>query len=202
MLGKLSLWISKLISRLTSSSTQGTQSPSLEFPPSSSGSASYTNLNLPKIRQMVAFEESKRNTVYKDSEGWDTIGIGHLVDERKGGSLPHWAQSELNITGRLSDESVYRLFDEDLEEKDSELRRRAPWVAQLDEVRYACLLDMSFQMGVDGLLGFKNTLSMVRSGDYSGASEGMKHSLWYKQTPNRANRRRAQMLTGKWGKIG
>ena len=160
-----------------------------------------TNLNLPKVRQMFAFEEGRSNEEYKDHLGYSTIGIGHLTDKRKGGSLPNWAQKELDAYGRLSDASVDKLFEEDLAFYDSELRRRIPWVNDLDEVRYAVLLDMAFQMGVDGLLGFKNTLAMIRNGDYSKASEGMKNSLWYSQTPNRADRRRAQMLTGKWGKI-
>lgn len=202
MFGNLLQWIFALLTRWNGRAGQESPSPSYQSQPSSSDSASYTNLNLQKVRMMVAFEEGKRNKPYRDSEGFETIGIGHLMDPRKGGSLPVWARNELNQAGQLSEASVYRLFDDDLTAKHEELRRRAPWVAQLDEVRYACLLDMAFQMGVTGLLGFKNTLAMIRGGDYSGASEGMKHSLWYRQTPNRANRRRAQMLTGKWGNIG
>ena len=32
-----------------------------------------------------------------------------------------------------------------------------------------CLLNMAFQMGIDGLIGFRNTLAMVKAGDYDGA---------------------------------
>lgn len=49
-------------------------------------------------------------------------------------------------------------------------------MAQLDPARFGVMLNMAFQMGTDGLLGFKNTLAMVKAGDYSGAATGMLHS--------------------------
>jgi lysozyme len=57
---------------------------------------------------------------------------------------------------------------------------------------------MSFEMGVDGLMGFKNTLKMIEQGDYEAAAENMLNSLWAKQTPARANRMAEQMRTGQW----
>lgn len=164
--------------------------------------ATGTNLNIAKVRKMIAFEEGRSNTEYRDSEGYLTIGIGHLTDSRRGGSLPLWAQAEFRSTGRLTDFSVDRLFADDIAFYDRGLRRRAPWVNNLDEVRYACLLDMAFQLGVTGLLGFVNTLAMVEKGNYNAAADGMRHSKWYNQTPNRAKRRMAQMRTGQWGQIG
>jgi len=53
-------------------------------------------------------------------------------------------------------------------------------------------------MGVDGLLGFKNTLELIRTGSYEKAAEGMLSSLWAKQTPARAKRLAVQMRTGVW----
>jgi lysozyme len=57
---------------------------------------------------------------------------------------------------------------------------------------------MSFQLGVDGLLGFKNTLKMIEQRNYEAAAAGMLNSLWAKQTPERANRMAEQMRTGIW----
>ena len=57
---------------------------------------------------------------------------------------------------------------------------------------------MAFQMGVDGLLGFKNTLAMIQAGKYTEAANGMMNSKWAKQTPSRAQRHAEQMRTGKW----
>ena len=71
-------------------------------------------------------------------------------------------------------------------------------VKELDEARRGVLLSMAFQMGTEGLLGFKNTLEMVRTGRYTDAAKGMLNSLWAKQTPQRAKRHSEQMRTGKW----
>jgi len=153
---------------------------------------------------MKLIPEAKKWWPYKDSEGYLTIGVGHLMDSRKGGSLPEWAQYELDSAGFLSNLSIDRLLEDDMLTAMRAIERHLPWALGLDPVRYGVLLDMCFQMGIGsaekgtGLLGFKNTLAMIRRGDYVAASEGMKHSRWYRQTPNRANRRRGEMLTGKF----
>ena len=201
MLGKLSLWISNLLSRLKSSSTQDTQSPSQESPPSSSGSESPTKLpsgnpNLSRVMRMLSAEEGRRNKPYKDSLGYLTVGVGHLIDPRKGGSLPPWAQVELDAAGRLSDASVDKLLEHDIINAVEQLDRNLPWAESLDEVRYTVLLDMCFQMGIGGLLGFENTLRHVHEGNYEQAATNMKASLWRRQTPNRANRRIEEMRSG------
>lgn len=121
---------------------------------------------------------------YHDHLGYLTIGVGRLIDKRKGGGI-------------TPEESAY-LLSNDIDKREAELLRRAPWMASLDPVRFGALLNMAFQMGVDGLLGFKNTLAMVRAGDYAGASVGMLESLWAKQTPERAKRISDQIKTGVW----
>src|SRR5690625_1191680 len=201
MLGKLSLWISKLISRLTSSSTQGTQSPSQASPPSSSGSVSPTplpsgNLNLSRVMRMLSVEEGRRNKPYKDSLGYLTVGVGHLIDPRKGGSLPDYAQVELDRNGMLEEATIDRLLEDDVMNAVDPLDRTLPETKSLDEVRNTVLLDMTFQMGIGGLLGFKNNLRHVREGNYVQAADNMSQSLWYRQTPNRAERRINEMRTG------
>lgn len=121
---------------------------------------------------------------YPDSLGWTTIGVGRLIDKRKGGGI-------------TAEESAY-LLNNDIDKRHAELLRRAPWMALLDHARLGVMLNMAFQLGVDGLLGFKNTLAMVRSGDYLGAAAGMLNSLWARQTPARAKRLSEQMRIGTW----
>jgi lysozyme len=57
---------------------------------------------------------------------------------------------------------------------------------------------MAFQMGVTGLMGFKNTLALVEQGKYQDAAENMLKSKWAQQTPARAQRISNQMRTGDW----
>ncbi|MFV0678197.1 hypothetical protein [Variovorax sp. tm] len=57
---------------------------------------------------------------------------------------------------------------------------------------------MSFQLGVDGLLGFKHTLALIEEGNYTFAADNMLKSKWADQTPARAKRLANQMRTGVW----
>jgi lysozyme len=136
------------------------------------------------ITRLLRGEEGEVLTEYKDHLGYSTIGVGRLIDARKGGGI-------------TAEESAY-LLGNDIQKKLSELERKLPWVKELDEARRGVLLSMAFQMGTDGLLGFKNTLEMVRTGRYTDAAKGMLNSLWAKQTPQRAKRHSEQMRTGKW----
>jgi len=136
------------------------------------------------ITRLLRGEEGEVLTEYKDHLGYSTIGVGRLIDARKGGGI-------------TAEESAY-LLSNDIQKKLSELERKLPWVKELDEARRGVLLSMAFQMGTDGLLGFKNTLEMVRTGRYTDAAKGMLNSLWAKQTPQRAKRHSEQMRTGKW----
>ena len=98
----------------------------------------------------------------------------------------------------MSEDEIEYLLNNDINKRDAELRKRLPWVNELDQARYGVLVAMSFQMGVDGLLGFKNTLELIRTKQWSQAAAGMMNSLWAKQTPTRAARLAKQMQTGVW----
>lgn len=135
------------------------------------------------IRQLRD-EEGEVLSAYPDHLGFLTIGVGRLIDKRKGGGI-------------TSEESAY-LLGNDIAKVNSQLDAKLPWWRKLDEARQAVIQGMAFQMGIGGLLGFKNTLKMIEEGDYEGASKGMLNSLWAKQTPGRANRMSKQMKTGEW----
>jgi len=121
---------------------------------------------------------------YQDTLGYWTIGIGILIDKKKGGGLRP-EESEFIFNNRL------RILTEDLD-------KRIPWICKLDPARRGVLVNMAFQMGINGLLKFHNTLNTVEKGNYRLASEQMLQSLWATQTPARAQRLSNQMATGEW----
>ena len=121
---------------------------------------------------------------YADTLGYATIGYGRLVDQRKGGGISE-------------DEALY-LLKNDVNARLNVLENAIDFFARLDDARKGVLLNMSFQLGIAGLLKFKSTLSYIESGDYENASANMLKSLWARQTPNRANRLAEQMRTGTW----
>ncbi|MBT9145428.1 MAG: hypothetical protein DDT42_01299 [candidate division WS2 bacterium] len=137
-----------------------------------------------KIKEQLYKDEGKVNHAYKDSLGYLTIGVGRLIDKDKG--------------GRLSDSEIDILLDNDVREKYNDLVKAIPWVTTLSEPRLAVLVNMSFQLGVAGLLKFRNTLTLIQQGRYEEASKRMLSSLWARQTPNRAKKYSKQLLTNEW----
>jgi lysozyme len=136
------------------------------------------------IIQQLKNEEGVIPHAYQDSLGFWTIGVGRLIDQRKGGLL-------------YPDEIEYLLAN-DVKRKTDGLIASLPWFQLLDERRQAVLIQMAFQMGLKGLLAFSTTLSHVRVGRYDEAAVAMLESVWAKQTPERAKRLSKQMETGEW----
>lgn len=133
--------------------------------------------------QLIGFEGSIPHA-YQDHLGYWTIGVGRLVDKRKGGGL-------------TPDEIEY-LLDNDIRRTTQKVIEALPWVTKLNEPRQAVLVNMAFQLGLKGLLGFTGTLDSMRAGRYSDAAEGMRRSLWAKQTPERVRRLALQLEVGDW----
>jgi lysozyme len=138
-----------------------------------------------ELTRQLRGDEGVKATVYKDHLGFSTIGVGRLVDSRKPGAglRPH---------------EIDYLLQNDIDDRIEALTRRLPWFQNLDDARRGVLLNMAFQMGVEGLLGFERTLSLIRDGKYELAAHAMLQSKWAKQTPERAARMAEQIKSGLW----
>lgn len=66
------------------------------------------------------------------------------------------------------------------------LASKLPWYSYSTFVTKTILINMAFNMGVAGLLKFRNTLAFVREQIYDKAAANMRKSLWYRQLPERA----------------
>jgi lysozyme len=135
------------------------------------------------VRQLKG-DEGVKESAYKDHLGYLTIGVGRLIDSRKGGKL-------------RPDEITY-LLNNDIDDRIEALTRSLPWFQDLDDARRGVLLNMAFQLGTQGLLRFERTLGLVRDGKYEEAADAMLLSRWAEQTPKRAKRMSEQMRDGKW----
>ena len=108
---------------------------------------------------------------YQDHLGYWTIGIGRLIDERRGGGISE-------------DEARY-LLRNDIDRIVSRLQREQGYRDAPDIVRRA-LVNMAYQLGVTGLLGFGKMWAALEQQNYSLAAEEALDSVWAKQTPTRA----------------
>lgn len=129
-------------------------------------------------------EEGRIRSAYQDHLGYWTIGIGRLVDKRKGGGL---SDAEINL-----------LLANDIAAKAEAMKDWPSWQAVSDDpVRGTALLSMCFQMGPQGLAGFKNSLALVAQKRWADAAANILKSKWAQQTPARAKRVAAMIETGK-----
>lgn len=137
------------------------------------------------VTRLLLRDEGFRRSVYADSLGYWTVGIGRCIDARKGGGI---TQSE-----------AFFLLRNDLGSKSAALDATIPWWKTLDPVRHAVLLSMAFQMGPAGLLGFRNTLRAIQESRWDDAAALMLTSKWATQVPLRASRLAEAMRTGSEG---
>lgn len=71
-----------------------------------------------------------------------------------------------------------------------------PWTRKLDPVRFNVLVNMTYNLGINRLSQFVNTLKAVEEGRYDDAVKGMLASKWATQVHGRAIELAKQMQTG------
>ena len=118
------------------------------------------------LLQRVLRHEGYRAKPYEDSVGVLTIGHGltYLTE----------AESKRIVSGRLLDNHV-ALID-----------ANAALVDMPEEV-VSGVVEMSFQLGVQGCLNFKKMWAALEDENYKQAYHEMIDSKWYKQTPKRCH---------------
>jgi len=107
-------------------------------------------------------------TVYQDSLGIDTIGYGTKMP--------------------LDEDEAALLLEHRLEKFCFALETAKPNMMELSEPRKDVLYEMAYQMGINGVLKFKNMWAAIEEGDFHIASLEMLNSKWAKQTPLRAKK--------------
>jgi lysozyme len=113
--------------------------------------------------------------VLANLKGYLTIGVGVLIDQRRGGGITA-EESELLLRHRI-DRCIVGLD------------RALPWWRHLlSDDRQRALLNMAYQLGVDGLLEFHHATAALEAGDYAAAASHFLDSKWARQTPARAER--------------
>lgn len=109
--------------------------------------------------------------VYKDSEGFNTIGYGHLVLKGE------------DFSNGLTPIEADILLAKDIEKAKAGLQTLNLGVLPRDIEDY--LIIMVFQLGLGGVKQFRKLLKAVAAGDREGIRREAVDSKWYRQTPNR-----------------
>lgn len=126
-------------------------------------------------------DEGVRLAPYRDSLGLLSIGVGHCLDCKP-----------------ISKRAAMVILDDDICDAQVDLARKLPWSSQLDPIRQAVLVNMTFNLGIGGLLKFEKFLSAMRARDWATAAKEMLDSKWANQVGDRAVRLSRQVITGEW----
>ena len=123
-----------------------------------------------RIKAQLVRHEGLRLKPYLCTAGKLTIGIGRNLEDRG-----------------ISQKEAYAMLEQDIVDCEQRLIDEIPQIyTKLDEVRQSVLLNMCFNLGIKGLLEFKNTLAFIDAGDWERAANGMLASKWAKQVGMRA----------------
>lgn len=132
-----------------------------------------------KLKNLLVQHESYRQFPYVDTTNNLTVGIGRNLTDR----------------GISTTEALY-LLDEDILYFSSKLHLYLKFFDQLNEARQIALIDMCFNVGVQGLLGFKEMINALEQQDYELAAKEMLESKWSQQVGERAHNLAKIILTG------
>lgn len=146
--------------------------------------------------QRLLIHEALRLQPYYCKRGKLTIGVGRNLDDN-----PLTAEEE-RVVGDwrhgITKAAAFYLLRNDILKTEKLLKRRVLFWSCLDDERQYALLDMAFQMGVDGLCSFKKMLSALAIGNYQEAAKECKNSKYACQTPIRADRIAKTIETGRF----
>ena len=121
------------------------------------------------LKNDLIADEGIRLKPYLCPAGKTTIGVGRNLDD-------------VGIT----EAEAMTLLDSDIARVTAQLTKALPWL-QGDNVQRA-LGNMTFQMGLGGVLKFKKMLAALQVKDYTTARREALDSAWARQTPQRAKR--------------
>lgn len=123
------------------------------------------------LEQMIANDEGYRAEIYRCSAGKLTIGYG------------------TNLSAGLPEDEALVLMRYHLAKLDAQMHRIWPWYGGLSGRRKTALLSMAYQMGLDGLAGFRRMLTAIGRQDWPEAHRQALDSKWARSdSPRRAGR--------------
>jgi lysozyme len=122
-----------------------------------------------KLKTLLVQHESYKQFPYVDTTGHLTIGIGRNLKDR----------------GISLNEALY-LLDEDAIYFSNKLSTTLNFWDNLNEARQIALVDMCFNLGLQGLMGFRDMMLAIEANDFDRASQEMLDSKWATQVGERA----------------
>ena len=131
-----------------------------------------------KIKHQLIIDEGYSESVYTDSLGFLTVGVGHLVVPADG----------LVFGERIDYHRAMDFLDNDFVNAVLGCGSLITGFETLPGEVQGVLVNMCFNLGADGLKQFHHFLAAIENHDWQTAAAEMENSLWFKQVGKRAER--------------
>lgn len=127
----------------------------------------------------------------------ELLGLIHDLRESDGAPWTVGVGFTHNVTpdSRITVIQAERKLEGLILDADNLLADKLPWYNTASFVTKTVLINMLFNMGLRGLLGFKNSLRFISQKDYTKAASNLQQSLWYRQVGSRAKELVARIAT-------
>ena len=122
-----------------------------------------------ELLNSIRKHEGFRAKVYQDTLGFDTIGYGFAIKDLV-----------------LDEDIANIILQRKLEALIRSIEYQFNWYADLPNAVKDVIIEMCYQLGVNGVSKFKKTIEHLKCEEWVLASEEMLDSKWAVQTPNRA----------------
>lgn len=143
----------------------------------------------------IAVNEGLRLKPYKDSVGVWTIGYGYNMEAH--GIPAHLTRKILEDKG-ITTADAENLLLQEVAVSIKYAMEFFPEMSKFTRARQFVCVDMLFNLGPTRFAKFKPTIDLMNAGDWKGAVERLKRTLWYKQVKTRAVRNCKMLLTGEF----
>ncbi len=136
-------------------------------------------IDIQAITKDLKLDEGFRGQPYTCSSGKWTIGYGWNLEARP-----------------ISEKIAELILVDQIFEAVVDCERAFQWFHSLSSVRKGVIINMTFNIGITRLLGFKKTIAYIETGMFNKAALEMLDSKWARQVGRRADRLSAQMREG------
>lgn len=138
-----------------------------------------------RIIERLVEDEGEVLHAYPDHKGLLTIGVGRMIDPKKGGGISR-------------EESRYLLANDI--RKWVAIAGQWAWFDKLSWQRQGVIICMLHQMGARGVANFRKMITALARNDYEAAADEMLDSDWHRdpKTAKRCELMAAIMRSGEW----
>ena len=149
-----------------------------------------THIDLNKIMDYIKHFEGVKNKAYTDTKGKRTIGAGFNLDRKDAEkiikSLGYNFNDIYNGKVAIKEEDVNKLLKDETEKAIENAKLAVKNFDNLPiDIKYV-VVDMAYNMGLNKLSAFEDTIAALNRNDFAEAAKEMVDSPWFNQVKRRS----------------